>query len=90
MGWAVRYYFTLSWFGRPVLQLPEDLIRLQEVVNTLQPDVIIESGIYSSGSFYSMRRSAKRQVRAASHRGRQAYCHGHTRSHRATSAFAPH
>ena len=49
-GWAVRYYFTLSWFGRPVLQLPEDLVRLQEVVNTLQPDVIIESGIYSGGS----------------------------------------
>jgi len=49
-GWAVNYYFTLSWFGRPILQLPEDLIRLQEVVNTLQPDVIIESGIYSGGS----------------------------------------
>jgi cephalosporin hydroxylase len=49
-GWAVDYYFTLSWFGRPVLQLPEDLIRLQEVVNALQPDVIVESGIYSGGS----------------------------------------
>ena len=46
----MRYYFTLSWFGRPVLQLPEDLVRLQEVVNVLQPDVIIESGIYSGGS----------------------------------------
>jgi len=49
-GWAVNYYFTLSWCGRPVLQLPEDLIRLQEVVNTLKPDVIVESGIYSGGS----------------------------------------
>jgi cephalosporin hydroxylase len=49
-GWAVNYYFTLSWFGRPILQLPEDLIRLQEVVNALQPDVIVESGIYSGGS----------------------------------------
>jgi cephalosporin hydroxylase len=49
-GWAVNYYFTLSWFGRPILQLPEDLVRLQEVVNALQPDVIIESGIYSGGS----------------------------------------
>jgi cephalosporin hydroxylase len=49
-GWAVDYYFTLSWAGRPILQLPEDLIRLQEVVNTLQPDLIIESGIYSGGS----------------------------------------
>jgi len=50
IGWAVRYYFTLTWFGRPVLQLPEDLIRLQEVVTALQPDVIVESGIYSGGS----------------------------------------
>jgi cephalosporin hydroxylase len=49
-GWAANYYFTLSWFGRPILQLPEDLIRLQEVVNTLQPDVIVESGIHSGGS----------------------------------------
>jgi cephalosporin hydroxylase len=49
-GWAVNYYFTLSWFGRPVLQLPEDLIRLQEVVHALRPDVIVESGIYSGGS----------------------------------------
>lgn len=49
-GWAVNYYFTLSWFGRPILQLPEDLVRLQEVVYALQPDVIVESGIYSGGS----------------------------------------
>jgi cephalosporin hydroxylase len=49
-GWAVNYYFTLSWFGRPILQLPEDLVRLQEVVNALKPDVIVESGIYSGGS----------------------------------------
>ena len=49
-GWAVNYYFTMSWFGRPVLQLPEDLIRLQEVVYALKPDVIVESGIHSGGS----------------------------------------
>src|SRR3954447_13584726 len=50
IGWAANYYFTLSWFGRPILQLPEDLIRLQEVVYKLQPDVIVECGIYSGGS----------------------------------------
>src|SRR5580704_8428162 len=49
-GWAVDYYYTLSWFGRPILQLPEDLIRLQEVVNGLQPDLIIETGIFRGGS----------------------------------------
>jgi cephalosporin hydroxylase len=50
IGWAVNYYFTLSWFGRPILQLPEDLVRLQEAIYALRPDVIIESGIYGGGS----------------------------------------
>lgn len=49
-GWALHYYFTFTWFGRPILQLPEDLIRLQEVLVALQPDVIIETGIYNGGS----------------------------------------
>jgi cephalosporin hydroxylase len=50
IGWAVDYYFTMTWFGRPILQLPEDLVRLQEVVVSLRPDVIIETGVYSGGS----------------------------------------
>ncbi len=50
VGWAVQYYFTFRWLGRPVLQLPEDLVRLQEVVSALRPDVIIETGIYDGGS----------------------------------------
>jgi cephalosporin hydroxylase len=50
IGWAANYYFTLSWFGRPILQLPEDLVRLQEVLYKVQPDVIVECGIYSGGS----------------------------------------
>ena len=50
VGWAVQYYFTFSWLGSPVLQLPEDLVRLQEVLWRLQPDVIVETGIYSGGS----------------------------------------
>jgi len=32
VGWAANYYFTMTWFGRPILQLPEDLVRLQEVI----------------------------------------------------------
>jgi len=50
VGWAANYYFTMTWFGRPILQLPEDLVRLQEVIYRLRPDVIIECGIYSGGS----------------------------------------
>lgn len=50
IGWGVRYYFTMTWFGRLIQQLPEDLVRLQEVLHTLQPDVIIETGVYFGGS----------------------------------------
>jgi len=50
IGWGVSYYFTMNWFGRMILQLPEDLVRLQQVLFTLQPDVIVETGIYSGGS----------------------------------------
>jgi cephalosporin hydroxylase len=49
-GWALQQYFTFTWMGRPILQLPEDLVRLQEVVVTLQPDVLVETGIYDGGS----------------------------------------
>ena len=50
VGWSLRYYHTFSWFGRPLLQLPEDLIRLQEVVYEVRPDVILETGVFDGGS----------------------------------------
>src|SRR5580698_1604278 len=50
IGWGVRYYFTMTWFGSLIQQLPEDLVRLQEVMYRLQPDVIIETGVYYGGS----------------------------------------
>ncbi len=50
VGWNQRYPYTFSWFGRPVIQLPEDMIRLQEVIYRLRPDVIIETGVAHGGS----------------------------------------
>jgi cephalosporin hydroxylase len=50
IGWGVHYYFTMTWFGRLVQQLPEDLVRLQEVLFGLRPDVIVETGVYYGGS----------------------------------------
>jgi cephalosporin hydroxylase len=49
-GWANRYSYTFSWLGRPVIQLPEDLIRLQELIYRQRPDVILETGIAHGGS----------------------------------------
>lgn len=55
VGWNQKYQYTFSWMGRPIIQLPEDMIRIQEVIFRLQPDVIIETGVAHGGSliFYS-------------------------------------
>jgi len=49
-GWSLHYYHNFSWFGLPILQLPEDLLRLQEVVYQVRPKVVIETGVYRGGS----------------------------------------
>jgi cephalosporin hydroxylase len=50
VGWQAKYMYTFSWFGRPVIQLPEDLITLQEQIWETKPTVIIETGIAHGGS----------------------------------------
>jgi len=50
VGWSLEYYHTFSWFGLPILQLPEDLLRLQEVIFALRPAVILETGVFQGGS----------------------------------------
>jgi len=55
IGWNQKYQYSFSWMGRPVIQLPEDMLRMQEVIHALQPDVIIETGVAHGGSliFYA-------------------------------------
>lgn len=50
VGWSLEYYHTFSWFGLPLLQLPEDMLRLQEVIYEARPAVIVETGIFQGGS----------------------------------------
>lgn len=54
-GWDAKYSYSFSWFGRPIIQLPDDIIRIQEVIYDLKPDVIIETGVAHGGSliFYA-------------------------------------
>jgi cephalosporin hydroxylase len=54
-GWDVKYVYSFTWLGRPIIQLPEDMFRLQELIYRLKPDVIIETGIAHGGSlvFYA-------------------------------------
>jgi cephalosporin hydroxylase len=55
VGWNQKYAYTFSWMGRPIIQLPEDMIRAQEVIYRVRPDVIIETGVAHGGSliFYA-------------------------------------
>ena len=54
-GWDTKYVYSFTWMGRPVIQLPEDMIRIQEVIWRLRPDVIVETGVAHGGSliFYA-------------------------------------
>lgn len=54
-GWDSKYAYSFTWLGRPIIQLPEDLMRIQEVIWMVKPDVIIETGIAHGGSlvFYA-------------------------------------
>ncbi|HEY5048802.1 MAG TPA: CmcI family methyltransferase [Rhizomicrobium sp.] len=50
VGWNQKHTYTFSWLGMPIIQLPEDMIRYQELVVALRPDVIIETGVAHGGS----------------------------------------
>ena len=50
VGWNEKAIYNFTWFGRPIIQLPEDLLRIQEVIYQVRPDVIIETGVAHGGS----------------------------------------
>src|SRR5437773_11499060 len=50
VGWNEKYPYTFTWMGRPIIQLPEDMIRIQEVIYRVRPDVIVETGVAHGGS----------------------------------------
>lgn len=50
VGWNQKYPYTFSWHGVPIIQSPEDMVRYQEAVFALKPDVIVETGIAHGGS----------------------------------------
>jgi cephalosporin hydroxylase len=54
-GWDAKYLYTFTWFGRPIIQLPDDMLRVQEVLYKQRPDVVIETGVAHGGSlvFYA-------------------------------------
>lgn len=56
MAWMLRagvggnYTYNFSWMGRPIIQFPQDICALQELIWKIKPDLIIETGIAHGGS----------------------------------------
>lgn len=49
-GWAARDSYQYTWLGQPIIQLPHDIVRYQELLWRLRPDAIVETGIAHGGS----------------------------------------
>lgn len=45
-----KYSYHFEWLGRPIIQYPQDMIAMQELIWSVQPDLIIETGIAHGGS----------------------------------------
>lgn len=45
-----KYSYNFLWMGRPIIQYPQDIVAMQELIWSVQPDLIIETGIAHGGS----------------------------------------
>ncbi len=56
LAWMLRvgivgsYTYNFSWLGRPIIQYPQDIVSMQELIWKIKPDLIIETGIAHGGS----------------------------------------
>lgn len=50
-----NYSYNFRWMGRPIIQYPQDMVMMQELIWEIKPDLIIETGIAHGGSiiFYA-------------------------------------
>lgn len=45
-----KYTYNFSWLGRPIIQFPQDIMAMQELIWRIKPDLIVETGIAHGGS----------------------------------------
>ncbi|MBV9891714.1 MAG: cephalosporin hydroxylase family protein [Rhizobacter sp.] len=45
-----KYSYNFSWLGRPIIQYPQDIVAMQELLWSVQPDLVLETGIAHGGS----------------------------------------
>lgn len=50
-----RYTYHFTWLGVPIIQIPQDIVAMQEIIWRIKPDLIIETGVAHGGSivFYA-------------------------------------
>jgi len=50
-----QYTYNFSWLGRPIIQFPQDIMAMQEIIWNIRPDLIVETGIAHGGGliFYA-------------------------------------
>jgi len=50
-----KYSYNFNWLGRPIIQYPQDIVAMQEIIWAVKPDLILETGIAHGGSivFYA-------------------------------------
>jgi len=53
-SWKNKYTYHFSWLGRPIIQMPQDILALQEIIWKVKPDLIIETGIAYGWSSYAI------------------------------------
>ena len=44
-SWRHKYTYHFKWMDRPIIQMPQDILALQEIIWKVKPDLIIETGI---------------------------------------------
>ena len=49
-SFKAQYSYNFSWLGRPIIQYPQDVMAMQEIIWRVQPDLVIETGIAHGGS----------------------------------------
>ncbi len=47
---VTKYSYNFAWLGRPIIQYPQDMVAMQELIWEIKPDLIIETGIAHGGS----------------------------------------
>jgi len=51
---SCKYSYNFDWLGLPILQFPQDILAIQEIIWKTKPDIIIETGIARGGSLIFM------------------------------------